>query len=298
MSQAHSPSTNKPYGAARVLAVWNLARSSYYAAKKRQAKPQPPAQKRGPKRLCDEEVLVQIRQVLAESVFAAEGYRKVWARMRMKGIRVWKERILRLMREADLLSPNRRPAHRPGNPHEGSIVPMEPNQVWGTDGTATTTIEDGKVTIFAAIDHYSADCLGIHVVKKGHRFEALEPIRQAVRELFGAFTPGAAPGIRLRHDHGSVYMSDDFQNEIKLLGMESSPSFVRQPEGNGCIERFFRTLKEQLLWVRDFRNLEELREALVTFRETYNEHWIVERLKYQTPNQARRTFSLALRQAA
>lgn len=298
MSQAHSPSTNKPYGAARVLAVWNLARSSYYAAKKRQAKPQPPAQKRGPKRLCDEEVLVQIRQVLAESVFAAEGYRKVWARMRMKGIRVWKERILRLMREADLLSPNRRPAHRPGNPHEGSIVPMEPNQVWGTDGTATTTIEDGKVTIFAAIDRYSADCLGIHVVKKRHRFEALEPIRQAVRELFGAFTPGAAPGIRLRHDHGSVYMSDDFQNEIKLLGMESSPSFVRQPEGNGCIERFFRTLKEQLLWVRDFRNLEELREALVTFRETYNEHWIVERLKYQTPNQARRTFSLALRQAA
>lgn len=298
MSQAHSPSTNKPYGAARVLAVWNLARSSYYAAKKGQDKPQPPAQKRGPKRLCDEEVLVQIRQVLAESVFAAEGYRKVWARMRMKGIRVWKERILRLMREADVLSPNRRPAHRPGNPHEGSIVPMEPNQVWGTDGTATTTIEDGKVTIFAAIDHYSADCLGIHVVKKGHRFEALEPIRQAVRELFGAFTPGAAPGIRLRHDHGSVYMSDDFQNEIKLLGMESSPSFVRQPEGNGCIERFFRTLKEQLLWVRDFRNMEELREALVTFRETYNEHWIVERLKYQTPNQARRTSSLALRQAA
>ncbi len=298
MSQAPSPSTNKPYGAARVLAVWNLDRSSYYAAKMRQAKPQPPAQKRGPKRLCDEEVLVQIRQVLAESVFAAEGYRKVWARMRMKGIRVWKERILRLMREADLLSPNRRPAHRPANPHEGSIVPMEPNQVWGTDATATTTIEDGKVTIFAAIDHYSADCLGIHVVKKGHRFEALEPIRQAVRELFGAFTPGAATGIRLRHDHGSVYMSDDFQNEIKHLGMESSPSFVRQPEGNGCIERFFRTLKEQLLWVRDFRNMEELREALVAFRETYNEHWIVERLKYQTPNQARRTFSLALREAA
>ena len=298
MSQAPSPSTNKPYGVARVLAVWNLARSSYYAAKQRQAKPQPPARKRGPKRLSDEEVLIQIRQVLAESVFTAEGYRKVWARLRMKGVRVWKERILRLMREADLLSPNRRPAHRPGNPHEGSIVPLEPNQVWGTDGTATTTIEDGKVTIFAAIDHYSADCLGIHVVKKGHRFEALEPIRQAVRELFGAFTAGAATGIRLRHDHGSVYVSEDFQNEIKHVGMESSPSFVRQPEGNGCIERFFRTLKEQLLWVRDFRNLEELREALVQFRDTYNEHWIVERLRYQTPNQTRRNFSLALREAA
>jgi putative transposase len=43
------------------------------------------------------------------------------------------------------------------------------------------------------------------------------------------------------------------------LGMVSSPAFVRQPEGNGCVERFLRTLKEQLLWLRNFRNLEELR---------------------------------------
>lgn len=51
-----------------------------------------------------------------------------------------------------------------------------------------------------------------------------------------------------RHDHGSQYMSDDYQAEIAFLGMQSSPSFVRQPECNGCVERFIRTLKEQLLW--------------------------------------------------
>jgi putative transposase len=45
-------------------------------------------------------------------------------------------------------------------------------------------------------------------------------------------------------------MSDDFQAEIAFLGIASSPAFVREPEGNGCIERFFRTLKEQLLWVK------------------------------------------------
>ena len=45
-------------------------------------------------------------------------------------------------------------------------------------------------------------------------------------------------------------MSDDFQNELTFPGIESSPAFVREPEGNGCIERFLRTLKEQLLWVR------------------------------------------------
>ena len=39
-------------------------------------------------------------------------------------------------------------------------------------------------------------------------------------------------------------MADDFQNELKFLGIESSPSFVREPEGNGCSERFIRLLKE------------------------------------------------------
>jgi putative transposase len=102
----------------------------------------------------------------------------------------------------------------------------------------------------------------------------------------------------LRHDHGSVYMSDDFQAEIRFAGMESSPSFVRQPEGNGCIERFFRTLKEQLLWIRRFKNLDELRDALTQFRQRYNDHWILERLQYRTPAQTRRDFSLVLGQAA
>jgi transposase InsO family protein len=277
---------------ARVIAVWQMARSSYYAGRQRQPHPWA-AGKRGPRR-SDDELAGEIRLVLDQSVFHGEGYRKVWARLRHKGIRAWKDRVLRVMREHQLLSPNRQPDARPGNPHEGSIVAEMPNQLWGTDATATFTEEDGQVTIFAAIDHCSADCIGIHAIKRAHRFEALEPIRQAVREQFGSFSGGVAAGVRLRHDHGSVYMSDDFQAEISFLGMESSPAFVRQPEGNGCIERFFRTLKEQLLWVRRFLNLNELRDALTEFRTRYNEHWIMERLQYRTPAQARRHFSLVL----
>jgi len=67
---------------------------------------------------------------------------------------------------------------------------------------------------------------------------------------------------------------------------------------NGCLERFFRTLKEQLLWIRRFRDLAELREALNEFRHHYNEHWIVQRLGYRTPAQARRDFAVELRAAA
>ena len=157
-----------------------------------------------------------------------------------------------LLRAHQLLSPARQPEPNRTNPHEGTIVTEAPNQMWGTDATATVTEADGTVTIFAAIDHCTAECIGIHAVKKATRFEALEPIRQGVKEYFGGFSGGSAAGLRLRHDHGSVYMSDDFHNEIRFLGIEASPAFVRQPEGNGCIERFFRTLKEQLLWLRRF----------------------------------------------
>lgn len=297
MSRTVSPSSNQPYGVARVTAVWSLARSSFYAARQREQHPREP-EKRGPKVRSDEELVAEIRGLLAQPIFMGEGYRKIWARLRFKGVRTSKDRVLRLLREHQLLSPSRQPEPSPGNPHEGTIVAASPDQMWGTDATATFTEAEGNVTVFAAIDHCTADCVGIHAVKKATRFEALEPIRQGIREYFGAFSAGAADGLKLRHDHGSVYMSDDFQAEVKFLGIEPSPAFVRQPEGNGCIERFFRTLKEQVLWVRHFRDLEQLRAALIEFRDRYNNHWILERLDYRTPAQARRDFQLEQEVAA
>jgi putative transposase len=297
MSRTTSPSTNRPYGVVRVATVWNLARSSFYAARQRGQHPREP-QKRGPKVRSDEELVAEIRELLAQPVFIGEGYRKIWARLRFKGVRTSKDRVLRLLREHQLLSPLRQPRPTPTNPHEGTIVTPAPDQMWGTDATATFTEAEGSVTIFAGVDHCTAECVGIHAVKKANRFEALEPVRQGVKEHFGGFSAGAADGLKLRHDHGSVYMSDDFQNEIQFLGIEPSPAFVRQPEGNGCIERFFRTLKEQLLWVRRFRDLEELRTALIEFRDRYNHHWIVERLGYRTPAQARTDFQVEMEVAA
>jgi hypothetical protein len=49
--------------------------------------------------------------------------------------------------------------------------------------------------------------------------------------VLGAIAPGVARGLKLRHDHGSNYMSGDFQDEIECLGIEASPSFVREPRG-------------------------------------------------------------------
>ena len=147
MSRTISPSSKKPYGVARVFATWALPRSSYYAALRRQQQPRTVG-KRGPRRQSDEEVVQQIRQVLDESVFHGEGYRKVWARLRHRNVRVWKERVLRLMRENQLLSPHRTAVVRPGNPHDGTILVESPNQLWGTDATAAFKLDapEGKYT--------------------------------------------------------------------------------------------------------------------------------------------------------
>ena len=102
--------------------------------------------------------------------------------------------------------------------------------MWGTM-TATVTVGDAAAFVF--VDHCTTECIGLH---RGTRFEALEPIRQGVRARFGTIGEGVARGLRLRHDHGSNYLADDFQQEVAFFGIESSPSFVREPEGNGVAE--------------------------------------------------------------
>jgi len=292
MSRRTSPSTHRPYGIARVLRVWELPRSTFYAQRDRRAQPATGRRGRTPT-LDDAALLAQIRAVIAESPFHGEGHRKIWARLRaLKGVRTSMRRVLRVMRAAELLAPSRQPEPVVEHPHDGTIVTDRPNVMWGTDATAAVTLVDGAVTIFAAIDHCTAECVGIHAARHGDRFEALEPVRQGVRDHFGSLGPAIADGLALRHDHGSVYLSADFQTEITFFGMTSSPAFVRQPEGNGCIERFFRTLKEQLLWVRHFSTVEELRQALIAFKETYNREWLIARLGYRSPAQVRQAFAL------
>ena len=285
MSRQVSPSTDKVYGLQRVTRFWGVARATIY----RHRRPTEVVERKRPGPLgamSDDDLVVAIRQLLTDSPFHGEGYRKLWARRRFKGIRTSRRRVLRLMRAHGLLAPQR--AGRPRGPkaHDGTITTDQVDRMWGTDLTSVMTGE-GQAAVFIAVDHCSAECVGIHASHRADRFEALDPVKQAVREHFGAFARDIAIGLQLRHDHGSQYVSHHFQAEIRFLGIGSSPAFVREPEGNGCAERFIRTLKENLLWVRPFATVEELRLALITFKRTYNQTWIIERHGYKTPAQVR-----------
>lgn len=296
MSETLSSSAGTPYGLARVCRWWEIARSTVYAERRRRERTLLP-RKRGPKTLLtDRGLLDEIRRVLAASEWVGEGHRKAWAQLRAEGIRTSKARVLRLMREANLLAPTRVGSPRGPRTHDGTILTQRPDEMWGTDGTTTMTGE-GQATVFIVTDHFTGECLGLHGCRPGTRFEALEPVKQATAEVFGSADEQIAAGVRLRHDNGSVYTSEDFQREIRYLGLESSPSFVRAPEGNGCAERFIRTLKEQLLWLRYFSTVAELNDALADFRVRYNHRWHLERHGYRSPAHVRADF-MALEKAA
>ena len=295
MSRTSSPSADKKYGLARVCKIWKLARSTVYWRKKHT----PSLARRGPHPWhSDLEILAAIRTFIAESDFFGEGYRKAHAALRFNGLRTSPRRVLRLMRENNLLAPGRMgQAHGP-KAHDGNIKTERINDMWGTDMTTTLTKDEGTACIFFAIDHCSLELVGIHAAKRGTRFEALEPLRQGIVDHFGALAKKVAEGLTIRHDHGSQFVSDTYQKELRFLGIKSSPSFVREPQGNGIAERFVRTLKENLLWIRRFDTVEELRLALLTFKNVYNLKWMIGRHGYKTPAQVRAAQTMPLQKAA
>ena len=147
-----------------------------------------------------------------------------------RGMRTSKERVRRLMREHDLQTPPRAGhAHGP-KAHDGTITTEAPDVMWGTDMTATVTVAEGAAFVFVAVDHCATACIGLHAAKRGTRFEALEPIRQGIRERFGGIGDGVARGLRLRHDHGSNYLADDFHRRSRSSASKAPRASCGSPK--------------------------------------------------------------------
>ena len=291
MAKATSPASGQPYGIRRVCQAWGVPRSSFYAAQAPAPDttiPSSPPARRGPKPVVsDEALLAAIKRDLEASPWTGEGHRKVWARLRVRdGIRVSRKRVLRLTREHALLSPHRARQRRE-TAHDRHITTAAPNVMRATDATQVTTVQDGKVWLFGVAEHWNAELLGWHVAERGTRFEAIQAVGMAVRQRFGRLDAGAARGLALRHDHGSNFMSDDFQKQIRFWGMAPSYAFVGEPETNGVIERLFRPLKEQVVHGRIFQTIDEVRDAVRASVVRYNAEWPIEKNGHRSPLDAR-----------
>jgi transposase InsO family protein len=275
-----------------ICRVWRVARATVYAQRQRAQRPGGPARKRGPRTpVSDAEVIAGMRAVVAASPFHTEGHRKVRVRLRARGLVVGKTRVLRLMRQAQLLAPTRRRHVHGDRAHTGTITTPRPNELWGTDATKFYTQREGWCWFFGAIDHGVGDLVGWHVAKVGDRWAALEPIRQGVQRTHGRYAPKIALGLGLRMDWGPQYTAHQFLGELRWLGIRPSPSYVGEPECNGIMERWIRTLKEECLYLHDFATLDEARQVISEFIERYNREWLLERHGHRTPADVRRALT-------
>jgi transposase InsO family protein len=250
--------------------------------------------KRGPKTVISDEALKhEIKQAMDSIPFHGTGYKKIYSRtnsiLKERGQSVGKNRVFRLMREENLL--NRAPGGTGSSRlHDGTLVTDAPDVVWGTDGKKFFTRRDGWCWLFDVIDHFNSEIVGYNVVKYGDRFEATRAVQNAVKHRFGSLDKESARGLVVRSDRGSQYTSEYYAKSMDYLGIEISHTWARSPESNGIIERFHRTIEEQLFSLHDLETLEEAEKAIGEFVGRYNREWMLERLGYLSPIEALNAF--------
>ena len=148
------------------------------------------------------------------------------------------------------------------------------------------TRKEGWCWLFGVIDHFNSEVIGSTMVKHGDRFEAAMAIQQSILNRYGTLGINCSRGLEMRCDLGSQYTSAYCKNTMEHYGIQISYSWARSPECNGIIERFFRTLEEQVFSVNDFETIAEAIDAGQEFIKRYNEEWMIERLGYKSPHEA------------
>ena len=272
---------------ARVCRVAGVSRSAACERRRRRGAAKPPRRRPGPRGAAsDAELIAEIRSAIEDSPFVGEGHRKVWARLRRRGVRTARKRVLRLTREVGLLAPTPKVRRRARRLHEGTITVDRPDRLWATDATEGWTVKDGRCAVFCIVDHGSGEAWA-DASARMDRFAAADLLREVSIERFGSVEEAVCQGLALRYDGGPCFRSHHYQAEIDHLGIARSPTYHYEPETNGCVERFIQTLKEQVLWIRRFETLEELRAAVREFARLYNGEWLLERHGYRTPIEAR-----------
>ena len=264
-----SPATGRRYPLRMICDVWRVARSTVYTRENRESVSAPrEPRKRGPKtEHGDEELLGAIRSVRSGR---GEGHRKVVARLRARGMRVSKRRVLRMMRAHGLLAPRTGGRPEADEGRGGESGTGSPDESWSTDATRFHTRSEGWCWFFAVVDRSTGRVMGWHVTKRGDRWAALEPIRQGVRAHKGSYEPEVALGLGLRPGEGPQYRAREFQAELRWLGIRSTPTQLRETEGDGPLERFLRRLKGGCLHLHDFESVKDAGKEIAAFIEGYN----------------------------
>jgi putative transposase len=228
-------------------------------------------------------VVALIRELKTEHPFW--GYRRTWAYLRyVKGFEINKKRVFRLMRRYELLvKPNRR-LRAIRTPQRSKPRPDRPNQWWGIDMTKVKVGSFGWMYIVLVLDWYTKKVVGYYAGVQCTSRHWQEALDMAVNNQFPEGVRDQA--LSLMSDNGCQPTAVSFMKSCRELGINQAFTSYNNPKGNADTERFIRTLKEELLWLREWDNPFELVDELKKWTESYNQSYLHSALGYKPPAQA------------
>jgi putative transposase len=217
----------------------------------------------------------------------AYGYRRVHAALTHQGWKVNHKRVLRLMRNDNLLCVRRRKFIFTTDSRHG--LPIYPNlaeglvvtsidQLWVADITYIR-LQLEFVYLAVLLDAFSRRCLGWALRRSLEAVLALEALRMALRQR------RPKPGRLVHHsDRGVQYASRDYTAELQQHGIRISMSRTASPYDNAQAESFMKTLKYEEVYRTEYRDLEDARASIGQFLEKiYNRERLHSALGYRPP---------------
>lgn len=222
----------------------------------------------------------RIKEIKAEHPFW--GYRRIWAHLRyIDGLNVNKKRVLRLMQIHGLVvKPNHRlKAIR--TPLRSKPQPTRPNQWWGIDMTKVMVSNFGWMYIVVVLDWYTKKIVGYYAGLQCRGKQWLEAIEESVNRQFPEGVRDQ--GLHLMSDNGSQPTSIGFMQACRALGIHQTFTSYNNPKGNADTERIFRTMKEELFWLREWTSPFVLAEELRNWVDYYNQSYLHSALGYRSP---------------
>lgn len=220
--------------------------------------------------------------------FPGYGYRRIREQLLRDGITVNTKRIRRVMKTYSLFSSVQKLFKQRGvrlgkrlvfpNLIRGKKL-TAPNQVWATDITFIKLLHE-YVYLSAIIDIYTRKIVGWSVSRDlSHKF-CLEALQVAIRK----YKPAA--GIIHHSDRGVQYCCEAYVDYLKENNFEISMSKLGTPEDNAFIESFFKTLKKEEVYVKDYETMTDVIKHLPKFiDEIYNKRRLHSSLGYKTPEE-------------